>query len=288
MRPIAHAVQYTQPTQNFAAPQQQRAKADQAVEPFEAICGRLFLSNEQNWADEKTMIGKKNLARLASLCLGSVMCVGCAAEAPEAPPSGSVYHSMNGGYTCRVPPLIRPGATEKEGAAGDNDFVSFMDDYGTLLRIESERVAPEDWGILTGPKQQELLAKLFDHELMPRLFFVVSPNTTVLRRDEVDTAAGKAFFAVVNIPGGSTLMESGSSNWAWHRLDSMRGVLIFPKQNFLYIVMNQEWPMVVEMGKHSLPDRTNQLLADLRKTVEGMTFQTNGHEMPSYVHASGM
>jgi hypothetical protein len=118
-----------------------------------------------------------------------------------------------------------------------------------------------------------LLEEFFDERMMPREFLAVSPNTTVLCRDYLDTAAGKALFVVVNIPGGSTLIESGSSNGTPHRPDSVRGVLIFPKENYLYIIMNQEWPMVSQTRHRTMPDRMNQLLANLRGTVTGMTFQ---------------
>src|SRR5580693_4429112 len=67
------------------------------------------------------------------LCL--LLLVGCS----NAPAPGSVYTSGLGNFTVKVPRFVEPGMKMAQRSDRDLAAVSFSDDMGQLLRIESER-----------------------------------------------------------------------------------------------------------------------------------------------------
>ena len=211
--------------------------------------------------------------------LATALAGGCASEPTrrEPPPSGATFQSRRGDFTCIVPPLIRPGARLVETYEGDNTFVSMSDDMGTLLRIESSPVEPEDRSRFEAMPRDASLNAMFDRVLMPVEFLRASPQASVLHREMVQTPAGRALFAVVRIPGGSTTAEVDAAGVA-HRTDSVRGVLTFVVHWRVYDVSNQEPPAypsfqgVVLHRSPTIDERADRLLHALDKVVGGMTF----------------
>ena len=160
-----------------------------------------------------------------------------------------------------------------EQATDDTAFVMFTDDFGTVFRVESVRIPAEVRQLKPGENLRDTLSKFFHEKLVPLEFTNISPQTTILDEDYVDTAAGKALFAVVYIPHGSTLMKSVSGGPDEFE-DSVRGVMIFRQHDFLYILMNQEWPMTAERTPPiPMQTRINMRLEELQKSVAGMSFQ---------------
>ena len=199
--------------------------------------------------------------------------VGCAGPSAEPPPSGSTFRSRRGNFTAVVPNLIRPGARMVETYEGDNTFLSMSDDLGTLFRVESSPVLPEDRGRLDAMPADEALSAFFDRVLMPAEFLAASPQASVLHREMLDTSAGRTLFAVVDIPGGSTLASTTGGDAAPRRHDSVRGVFVFRAHDWIYVVSNQEPPVfLAAQPTRSVDDRAARLRDDLRAKVAGMTF----------------
>jgi hypothetical protein len=167
-----------------------------------------------------------------------------------------------------------PGTPEIHDAVdGDSASVEFMDDTGAMLRIECQKVPAELPAFCTGPSAHQDMDLLFDRALMPREFKAVSPDTTIEARDFVKTAAGDTLFVVVNIPGGSTVAIS-SAPAPPHRPDSLRGVLIFRENDYIYFVSNQEWPAAQDIMKRTMPQRAELPQHALVDFVAGMTFNS--------------
>jgi hypothetical protein len=146
----------------------------------------------------------------------------------------------------------------------------FSDDIGRLLRIESERIPPKMEPLMAGDRLPDTLEDFFEKAVLAQAFRSVSPDASVMYREH-NTAAGEpAFFTVVMIPGGSTLTNANTGR----RYDSVRGVLVFARDGFLYAISNQEWPVGDNLNRGSLEHRCDQLLNELNETVSTMTSHT--------------
>lgn len=186
-------------------------------------------------------------------------------------PTGSVYTSKLGNFTCKVPYLWRPGAYQMERGDADSAEVMYYDDFGHLLRIESERMPKEFAPRFDSPDGLKTLDDFFDRSVFPLAFRSISLQANVMHRDHVTTAAGPAVFVVVSVPQGSSL-ASVDEQGGLHRADSVRGVLIFVKRGFIYVIMNQE-PGGNNIDHGPLDQRITLLLDTLQQTIAGMTFQ---------------
>ena len=202
------------------------------------------------------------VAVLACLLVGCVS--GGHRGSDEAPPSGSIYRSPQGNFTCTVPNLLRPGARQVEHVGDGMANVTFSDDMGAMLRIESIKLP--DTLTITPENLPKQLDRCYDATVMD-LFRSVAADTVTLHREQLTTAAGQTLFAVVQIPHGSTLANADTGQ----RPDSVRGVMVFVQQGYFYLLMNQEWPAGVP-NNSPMPMRIERLQNDLQQAVAGMTF----------------
>jgi hypothetical protein len=213
----------------------------------------------------------KPIAR--SLCVLSAL-AGCASqptsrELKEMP--GAVYHAPLGNYTAIVPPLLGPGIRQSESAAGDgsSESVAFSDDFGTLLDIRAWRMPVDDLlpPFATQVRADQLDA-FVDRRVLPAL---LGRSGAVVHRELVATAAGKALFLVVSLPGGSARVLHDAGGRPYHP-DVIRGMLVFPQLRWAYTVADQQWPPTPNQPALTPADRNGLLLSDLRQTVARMTF----------------
>ncbi len=120
---------------------------------------------------------------------------------------------------------------EDEEGAGR---VSFYDDFGRISgvwyrRIPSDLIYSEDRG------ERDLRYGLLHYSAMPYLFYPVSKDSKILSEETVSVDGQDMLFAVVNIPEGSNLFDVKVRK----HLDSTRGLLIFVKNGFVYMLGKQ-------------------------------------------------
>jgi hypothetical protein len=212
---------------------------------------------------------KRAFVRLVISLAAVAAAAGCQNGSP--PPEGTVYRSKSGGFTCKVPSLLRPGAKMLEDSTDSASSVEFMDDYGTLLRVESMKF-PADRPEILSPQNPQRVDLLFDRSIMPNMFRAASPAASVGWREHLNAAGTDALFVVVNIPRGSTLVEQDTATSA-HRLDSTRGVLMFMKDPYFYILQYQAPHLELKGGmSRPLAEQSEDLLKYLKNVVDGMTF----------------
>ena len=180
---------------------------------------------------------------------------------PEAPPTGSVYQAPGGAFEVVVPDLLRPGSRMFEQgspAAGDaaapaRAAVVFTDELGRLLRVEA--MTPD-----ADP------AAVFDRLVLPALRGP-SPAASVALRERRASPRGPVLFAVVHMPGASTVFDPATGR----RADALRGVLVFNEAGRTVILMTQEWPPEDAANAGALPPRAELLWRDLVEALGAVT-----------------
>ncbi len=205
------------------------------------------------------------------VCLTTL--AGCGAEEQSRSldlAAGAEYQSPLGNFTCTVPMLLKDYHRESEATHGDDSAtVTFADDHGTLLRIESGRIAPADRPGLDGPGQEQALTAFFNDVVFPQQVRPSFPTASVVqtsfvdyatgRKPYVDPTPGRALFAVIRLAADDPT-------------GVRRSVFVFPQKGFLYVVTDQEWPSLARDVKMTDADRAFRLESDLRQTVAAMTF----------------
>lgn len=139
--------------------------------------------------------------------------------------------------------------------------VSFHGDWGGLASVFYLRLPPHVRTNLNDPNNRDAAYRSTLHDYaMPRIFRKASPRSSILYEEFLGEGVDRAYFAVVGLPEGSTLVDAKTNR----RLDATRALLIFGYGDFLYIVMTQIQWIVAE----------RQMIADnLRKITASMAFK---------------
>lgn len=198
----------------------------------------------------------------------SIALAGCGTEDEARPlslPAGAVYRSPLGNFTCIVPTLLDGHAHEAERVrdgdpADASATVTFADDFGSLLQIESDNIGPNGRPVLDGPNRRAALDAYFDQPFFPDRVRARFPDARVVHREFVQpspeyASVGDALFAVVRPSDGV-----------------QRGYLMFPVGDYLYVVTTREWPSMVRDVNMPQSSRIDRLRSDLLHTVAAMTF----------------
>ncbi|CDN10874.1 MAG: hypothetical protein HRU34_00260 [Richelia sp.] len=145
-----------------------------------------------------------------------------------------IYESPLGNFTVAVPVDVEEGArvNAQEG------LVSFSDDYGTLLRIDYYPLPPEQMTEIEAKGKEEYFRSVLLEKYVPQAITANLATATVNYTEYLADVMGGAFFAVVDMPGGSTISKT-SNNGSASRLNAHRGLLSFIKNNFFYVLTSQ-------------------------------------------------
>jgi len=124
--------------------------------------------------------------------------------------------------------------------------VSFHDDFGSLRSIFYIRLSPATLKIQNDSEKQRANLKSFLGDYAMRwLIRPISPDASILHEGHLNMGNDNAYFALISIPSGSTLFDAKADK----RHDTKRGVLIFVKNKFLYMLSSGENPSVFDLGK---------------------------------------
>jgi hypothetical protein len=148
--------------------------------------------------------------------------------------SQEAYESPLGNFIVPIPVDSQHGGRilTQEGT------VSFSDDVGTLLRIDYYPVASEQQEEVHSIGQEQYLRSILLNKYIPQAIIANLPEASVEYTEYLEDAVTGAYFAVVNMPEGSTLPKTGNNGTA-SRLNAYLGLLTFTEGDYLYIVSSQ-------------------------------------------------
>jgi hypothetical protein len=141
-----------------------------------------------------------------------------------------VYESPLGNFIVPVPVDPRHGGRvqTQEGS------VSFSDDLGTLLRIDSIPLSSEP-----DEEQEEYLRSILLKKYIPQTIVSNLPAASVEYTEYVEDLFAGAYFAVVNLPEGATISKTGNNGTA-SKVNAYRGLIAFTDGDYLYVVSSQQ------------------------------------------------
>jgi hypothetical protein len=118
-------------------------------------------------------------------------------------------------------------------------MVGFSDDFGTLLRIDYYLIPAEQIQEIESMDEEQYFQSILLDKYIPQAIVSNLPSSTVDYTEYIeDENQGGGYFALVNMPGGSTISKQ-ENNGHPQRLDAYRGLLAFMEGEFIYIVSSQ-------------------------------------------------
>ena len=152
-----------------------------------------------------------------------------------------VYYSPAKNFTVPIPSGIGMRLNDgfEAGAGGVSmGGVSFHDDFGKLMVIQYTMMPDQVMAKLQAPDTREEALKGWLHEgAMPAWYLRASPQSRVIH-EEMGTFEGMpVLLAMAFIPQGSTV--SVTENGIEKRLDSRRGLVIFQRGKFVYVLSTE-------------------------------------------------
>lgn len=192
-----------------------------------------------------------------SACLAAIMLPLLPGSPAAAQQPAQTYASPLGNFSVPVP----GGIGRRTQHQNDNDagIVAFHDDFGGYRAIFYIRMSPRALALQNDPEAQRAdLASFLDDYAMKYLFTPASPAASVLHREDSKSGEDNVHYAIVSLPESSTMFDMKNKK----RYDTRRGVMIFARGAFIYMLSSGENPSVLELGS---PEKPLQALVDSEK-----------------------
>lgn len=133
-----------------------------------------------------------------------------------------IYTERNKLFTFKVPQLIKPGAIIKDYAT----TVSFMDDFGTLVRIDYRTL---NHFRKLGMQNKDIIE--YSDKILYKDLYRSNSSMILIYKEIVDNK----MFVVFKYPEGSTLSDSTTNK----RYDAIRASICFISNNIYYTISTQ-------------------------------------------------
>ncbi|GAA0852912.1 hypothetical protein [Aliiglaciecola litoralis] len=172
--------------------------------------------------------------RIFVYLLLNLMVISCAGISIKGKVEDGHYYSPLNNFS--VPLRKAMGLRIQDQNDADGGRVSFPDDWGYLEAITYVRIPAADSAMFTATETRDQAYRTFISEYaMPVLFRSVSNEAEIIHEEFLGESSSRNYFAIVNIPNGSVTVDVKTNK----RLDSVRGLLIFDKKGFIYMLESE-------------------------------------------------
>lgn len=180
--------------------------------------------------------------------------------------SGGRYQSPLNNFIIELPNW--PGLKIQDQTDNEGGRVSFHGDFGSLWALTYLRLpANSDSTFKDNEKRDSTYSNFLKTFAVPSLFSPASQGTRIVHEEFLGERENRAYFAVVSTPEGSALVDLLQNK----RFDSVRGLLIFHKRGFMYMVeseMNSIFSTVVDSSSLDPSSLDPQQLESSQSTLK--------------------
>lgn len=169
--------------------------------------------------------------RVVLVTLVSLLVVSCATSRGTI--SGGQYESPLHNFSLSLPtwPGLR---VEEKSDLKTGGRVSLLGDFGDLWAITYSRVPSDLKPRLDDPAARDRAYSGFlRNYVMPDIILRAAPGSTIVYEEFVNEGEDRSYFAVITLPEASAMMHGGK------RLDSVRGAVVFSKNDFMYMLEHE-------------------------------------------------
>lgn len=146
------------------------------------------------------------------------------------------YPSPLGNFRLQIPVEAEKGGKIQfqEG------MVEFSDKFGTLLRIDYYSISQKQAKKIQSLGLKEYLPHVLLEKYVPWGIVANLPKSKVEHSEFIEEVMSGAYFILIHMPNVATVTHQ-ESNGSGAKKNAYRGVLIFKKHNFLYVVSKQNY-----------------------------------------------
>ena len=181
----------------------------------------------------------RDIGLIAIVVLGFLLCTPAQAQAER-----QTYTSPLGNFSVKDPGGV--GLRIQQENDDDGGIIAFHDDFGNYRSIFYLRLSPRSLELQNNPEaHRDNLEKFFREYAMTWLFQPASPTASVTYQEHSEFGEESAFFAIVDLPGASTMFNLKTQR----PYDTKRGMLVFTRGQFIYMLGSGENPSVLELGE---------------------------------------
>lgn len=154
--------------------------------------------------------------------------------------SGDRYTAPGGVFSLPVPDVSLGARVEDQyGTQPESElsfgWVSFHDDFGSVRSVRYEQLPSDVARQFSDPARAAEMLRGFAHDVMIAGIQQDSPRARIVHEELVALPDGlSAWFAVLEIPEGATLLASSAEHPEGRRLDSTRGFLLLCRADLLF------------------------------------------------------
>lgn len=209
----------------------------------------------------------KQIHRLFMFVLLSLIAAGCATT--KGTVSGGMYQSPLNNFSVTLPNW--GGLRIQDQNDNEGGRVSFHDDFGNLLAITYLRLpANSESTFKDNDKRDAAYSSFLKTYAVPSLFNRASQGARIVHEEFMGEGENRAYFAVVSLPEGSALVDLKQNK----RFDSVRGVFIFDKRGFMYMIESEMNNVFSKVNPSSLtPKQLESSQSTLKRVKDSMVFK---------------
>lgn len=209
----------------------------------------------------------RRLSYIATLLIVSLVAVGCATTKGKI--SSGKYESPMGNFSVLLPNFLGLNVQDQNDEYGGR--VSMHGDFGDLWAVTYLRLPESANALHRNLSERDASYRSFITDLqMQDLFLRASSQAKIVHEEYLYKDDKRAYFAVVNIPEGSVLVDMKNNK----RFDSVRGLLVFSKNGFMYMLESEINSIFSQVNSSSLRKKEiESSQASLNEIRNSMTFK---------------
>src|SRR3989344_4408759 len=174
---------------------------------------------------------------------------------------GESYYAPLGNF---VLPLDRGNIRIQDNNDARSGIVSVLDDMGNNHGITYAGLPANAEAVLSDPAKRDPAYRGFVHDyVLPTYFRPISAQSKIVHEEFLSSGLDRAFFAVAVIPEASSAMDAKTGK----RWDSVRALLVFYNNNFMYMLHSE---INTVFGPVNAASLTNKDMEAARKKMQRM------------------
>jgi hypothetical protein len=182
--------------------------------------------------------------------------------------NGEIYESPLGNFTLPIPVSPEQGGKVQS----QEGLVGFSDDFGVLLRIDYYHIPPEQVEEMESLGQEQYFQSILLDKYIPQAIVSNLATATVEYTEYLTDELSGAYFALVCMPGGSTISKQDNNGHA-KRFDAYRGILAFLEGDFIYIVSSQR-SFFEDDTPNSVDEEAQAIMSNILDFIDTIEFES--------------
>ena len=173
---------------------------------------------------------RKAKIKIGWIILSVLLISGCFGLLLKGKVTENRYYSPMNNFSIALPGLMEMKIEDQSDYAGGG--VTFRGSNGMFWLVNYRKLTDDVASKYGSPDKRDEAYRIYVTDVPLRNAQRFSPNSSIVKDEFIDMHGSRRYFAVLNIPEGSRLVHPVTNR----RFDSVRGMLVFEKNGFIYML----------------------------------------------------